>query len=824
MALTILMESREKINFAHVILPLAIPKTYTYSVPQHLKQEIEFGVRVEVPLRNKLYSGLVIGMDELVQLDYKTKDILSVIDDEPIIHPYQYEFWKWMASYYCCTIGEVMHVALPGGLRLGSETKLLIHDDFNDDFSELTDNEYIVAEALTIRNELTIEEVKDILNRKTVYPLIRSLLDKRVIKLKEELIAKYKPKKIGFMRLIAPYDSNKDLLNEAFDKVKRSEHQTKALLAYVSLSRGDADVPRSAVYEMSGASIGALKSLEKKGIVQLFDKAVSRLVYEASDGELPALSEEQINALLQIEKHLEKEKIVLLHGVTGSGKTRVYMELIRNAIESGKQVLYLLPEIALTTQIVARLKHIFGEDVGIFHSRMNNHERVELWKDVIIGKKVILGARSSLFLPFSKLDLIIVDEEHDPSYKQSDPNPRYNARDAAVYLAKRLNAKILLGSATPSLESYLNTEEDKYALVEMTERHGGVSLPEIEIVDIGHAKKTGRINGFFTNHLIDTVKTALLKKEQVLLFQNRRGYAPSLQCNVCGWKGECKNCDIALTYHKFFDELRCHICGFRNKNPHECPACGSDALHEIGFGTEKIEDEIQKIFPEARIKRMDYDTVRTKNSYQKILEDFGSREIDILVGTQMITKGLDFDNIAVVGVINADSTLMFADFRAGERAFQLLTQVAGRAGRRKKQGKVIIQTYNPEHPVIQEIITNNYQKFYRRETHERKRFVYPPYFRMINIQLKHKKPRVVEDAARYMAMQLKSVLGNRVVGPAEPGIARVKGYYRQNITIKIEKKAHAIQVAKQQILHQRSVLKTSDGYKSVGVKIDVDPY
>jgi len=818
------METRMDINFVNVILPLAIPKTYTYGVPSHLKKEIGFGKRVEVPLRNKLYSGLITEMFEDVQLDYKTKDILSVIDDEPIIHEYQYDFWKWMADYYSCTIGEVMHVALPGGLRLGSETKLLIHDDFNDDFSDLTDNEYIVAEALTIRNELTIEEVKDILDRKTVYPLIRSLLDKRVVKIKEELVAKYKPKRIGFMKLAPMFEENKEMLSDAFEKIKRSGHQTNALLAFVSLSRGSSEVPRSSIYEMSGASIGALKSLEKKGIVELFDKDVSRLIYEASDGELPELSEEQIRALKEIDGHFEEKKIILLHGVTGSGKTRVYMELIQQAIDKGKQVLYLLPEIALTTQIVARLKHIFGTDVGIFHSRMNNHERVELWKDAIIGKKVILGARSSLFLPFPNLGLIIVDEEHDPSYKQSDPNPRYNARDAAVFLSKKLDAKILLGSATPSLESYMNTQENKYALVEMMERHGGVSMPEIEIVDIGKAKKSGKINGFFTHHLIDAIKVALVNKEQILLFQNRRGYAPSLQCNTCGWKGECKNCDIALTYHKFFDELRCHICGFRNKNPHECPACGDDALEEIGFGTEKIEDEIQKIFPEARIKRMDYDTVRTKNSYERILEDFGSREIDILVGTQMITKGLDFDNIAIVGVINADSTLMFADFRAGERAFQLLTQVAGRAGRRKKRGKVLIQTYNPEHPVIQEIITNNFQKLYRRESEERKRFIYPPFFRMINIQLKHKKPRVVHDAARYMAMQLKSVLGNRVVGPAEPGIARVKGYYRQNITIKIEKKAKAIQIAKTQILHQKSMLKTSDGYKSVRVKIDVDPY
>lgn len=818
------MDHHKHNSYVSVILPLAIPKTYTYHVPLEFRSEVAFGKRVEVPLRNKLYSGLIVEVLDHLLDEQRTKDILSIIDDEPVIHTYQYEFWQWMAKYYSCTIGEVMHVALPGGLRLSSETKLLMHDDFDDDYSELSDLEYIVAEALTIRNVLTIEEVKDILDRKTVYPLIRSLLDKKVVKLKEELVAKYKPKRVGFVALTDYYDEDKSRLSEAFERITRSEHQTNALLAFVSLSRGATEVPKSAIYELSGATIGALKALEKKGIVELYDKEVSRLVYEAADGELPPLSEEQVRALSEIGGHLDDGKITLLHGVTGSGKTRVFMELIQRCVDKGMQVLYLLPEIALTTQIVSRLQHVFGEDVGIFHSRMNNHERVELWKDALIGKKILLGARSSLFLPFSNLGLIIVDEEHDPSYKQQDPNPRYNARDAAVFLAQKLGAQVILGSATPSMESYLNAIDGKYGLVEMMERHGGVSMPEIDIVDIGVAKKKGLMNGFFTKHLIETIHTALVNKEQILLFQNRRGYSPSLQCGTCGWTGQCANCDISLTYHKYFDELRCHICGYRNKNPHDCPDCGSDALSEIGFGTEKIEDEIKKIFPDAKVKRMDYDTVRAKNAYEIILEEFGSREIDILVGTQMITKGLDFDNIAVVGVINADSSLMFSDFRAGERGYQLLTQVAGRAGRRKKQGRVVIQTYHPDHPVIQEIITSNYQRLFRRESEERKRFVYPPYFRMINIQLRHKKPQVVADAARYMAIELTKILGTRVIGPAEPAIARIKGYYRQNITIKIEKNTTAINSAKVQVQHQKAVLKTSDGYKAVLVKVDVDPY
>jgi len=666
--------------------------------------------------------------------------------------------------------------------------------------------------------------VKDILNRKTVYPLIRSLLDKKVLTVKEELVSKYKPKTVGFMRLKSPFDKDQKKLTEAIESVQRSKHQTNALLAYVTLSKTSDDVPRSSIYEMSGAPISALKSLEKKGIIELFDKEVSRLDFEESEGDLPSLSDEQVKALASIKDHFEEEKVTLLHGVTGSGKTRVYMELIKEVMQQGKQTLYLLPEIALTTQIVSRLQHIFGEDVAVFHSRLNNHERVELYKEAMHDKKIILGARSALFLPFNNLGLIIVDEEHDPSFKQNDPNPRYNARDAAVILGKITKSQVLLGTATPSLESYYNVKADRYGLVEMKERHGQIAMPEMEVVDIGYARKTGRINGFFTHRMLDILQDALNLKQQVLLFQNRRGYSPSLQCNICGWKGECANCDVTLTYHKYFDELRCHYCGFKNKNPHECPSCGNDVLEEVGFGTEKIEDEIAQIFPDAKVARLDYDTAKTKNSFIRILEEFAAREIDILVGTQMITKGLDFENVGVVGVINADTTLRFPDFRAGERAFQLLTQVAGRAGRRKKQGKVVIQTYAPSHPVITETLNYDYPHLFERETRERQKFVYPPFYRMIAVELKHKKPMVVEDAARYIAKNLRDVLGQRIVGPAAPGIARVKGYYRQNIMIKMEKNPRTIDYVKKQLLYQRTLLKTSDGYKSVRMKIDVDPY
>jgi len=777
-----------------------------------------------VPLRNKLYSAVVVQTHEELELTYKAKHIISVLDTEPIIEQYQYDYWQWIASYYCCTIGEVMNVALPSGLKLQSETKIIPHELYEEHTIELSDAEYMVAEAVTIQNELTIDQIKDILDRRTVYPLIRDLIDKKVIAIKEELIAKYKPKKVAMVTLTEYYEADHGRLTEAFAKLTRSEHQTNALLAYVSLSRGSSEVPKSSIYELAGVTGAVINALIKKDIFASYHKEISRLAHYSAEGELPDLSERQQEVVAEMHDYHAEGKIVLLHGVTGSGKTRVYMEIIKEVIAQGKQCLYLLPEIALTTQIVARLQHVFGEDVAVFHSRLTNHERVELWKDAMLGRKLILGARSSMFLPFANLGLIIVDEEHDPSYKQQDPAPRYNARDAATYLARDRGAKMILGTATPSLETIQNVQSGKYALCEMMERHGSVAMPEIQLIDLKKSYKTNRIEGFFSHQLIKAIETALVNKEQVLLFQNRRGYAPSVSCQVCGWKSECPNCDITLTYHKYFDEIRCHYCGHRSQMPTECPACGSHELVEKGIGTEKIESEVYKLFADARVARMDYDTVRSKNSYSRILESFASREVDILVGTQMITKGLDFDNIAVVGVLNADGLLQFPDFRAGERAFQLLTQVAGRAGRRKKQGKVLIQTFSPEHPVLQELINNNIERFFVREQLERQKWKYPPYYKMIHLQLKHKKPLIVADAAKYMALELQKSLHQRVLGPAEPGIARLKGYYLQNILIKCEKKPSVISYAKAEVIRLKRVLAKSDGFKSVRIRIDVDPY
>jgi len=539
---------------------------------------------------------------------------------------------------------------------------------------------------------------------------------------------------------------------------------------------------------------------------------------------LSPLSQLQQQVVDETHRLWELQDVVLVHGITGSGKTRVYMEMIQKNLDEGKQILYLLPEIALTAQIVLRLKAKFGTQVQVYHSRMSNNERVELWKATREGQGIILGARSSLFLPFVDLGLIIIDEEHDPSYKQQDPAPRYNARDAAIYLARGFGAKVMLGSATPSLESYLNAKQEKYGLVEMMERFGNVSLPEISIVDLTKERKAKRMTSYFSKKLKDEIDLALVNGKQALLFQNRRGYAPSIQCIVCGYTAGCPNCDITLTYHKFFNELRCHLCGYKVKKPEECPACGNDDFRQIGFGTEKIEDAIQEIFPLAKVARLDYDTARSKASYERLIMDFQDKKIDILVGTQMITKGLDFDNISIVGVLNADLLLFFPDFRASERAFQLLTQVAGRAGRRKEQGKVVIQTSKPSHPVIIDTIEYNYHKFVGREAFERKNFAYPPYYRMINIILKHKQPSVVQEASETYASFLKNKLGKRVMGPAEPGIAKVRGMYLRNINIKLEKNHKLIAATKDLILEGKKWIKEHKGFKSVRVNIDVDPY
>ncbi len=818
------MIAEEKKYYVSVILPLAVPKQYSYEVPAELVDQVKFGIRVEVPLQSKLYSALVVSIHHDTPVAYKARKIVSAIDKLAIITETQYTFWKWMAAYYCCSIGEVMNVALPSGLKLNSETKLILNPAFEYDANELSDDEYLLTEALGIQNELTINEAKDILNKKSIYPTIRSLLELEAITVVEELIERFKVKKEKFLSLTSYYLEDKSKLIEALELAKKSEKQTNIILAYSKLSRENPLVSKKDIYEIVGTESGAVKALIKKGIFDEQELEVSRLKKSDEDTiDIHPLSEEQVGAVAQIKEHYKTKNQVLLYGVTGSGKTRVYMELMQEVIDAGKQVLFLLPEIALTTQIVHRVTKIFGDEVGVFHSKINNLQRVELWKSCLNGKSILLGARSSMFLPFKDLGLIIIDEEHDPSYKQTDPAPRYNGRDAAIFLANLSGAKVLMGTATPSIETFANTLTDKYGVVEMTQRYGNTLLPAIEIVNLKEKYKTGRVKNHFSDTMIETIEYSLSLGEQILIFQNRRGYVPTVSCQICGWASHCMNCDVSLTKHMHFQEMRCHYCGYKTKVPKACGGCGNDQLIEKGIGTEKIEDILKELFPQANVSRLDYDTAKTQSQYEQILGDFDKQKIHILVGTQMITKGLDFDNIAVVGILNADLLLQFPDFRAHERAYQLITQVSGRAGRRAKQGKVVIQTFQPEHPVILDIVDNNYSRFFNREIKERKQFIYPPYFRLIQLILKHKNAKTVGEAAQIVALELRKTLGKRVIGPSEPGINRIRGQYIQLITVKMERKQESLVKIKQEVMRVRSVLRNMPGLKSVRFNMDVDP-
>ncbi|MCB9287728.1 MAG: primosomal protein N' [Lewinellaceae bacterium] len=813
-------------TYVTVILPLAVPKPYTYAVPEHLVAEAVFGKRVEVQFgRSRLYTALVIEQHRRAPEEYRPKPILSVVDDEPIINKMQLQLWQWLADYYLCTLGEVMHAALPANLKLASETRLTLSPLFDEDFDGLDDKEYLIAEALSIQNEISIDDVRGILQQKTVYPLIRRMLEKRIIYLKEDLKAKYKPKTVSCVRLQEPYASHPELLEEAFELCSRSTRQVEALMAYVQLAKKLEFVRRQDIYSKASVDASVLKAMEKKEIFELYEREVSRLGgYEEEIMDADTLAEQQQRALNEIRGHFRDKNVVLLHGVTGSGKTRVYIELIQEAIQKGEQVLYLLPEIALTTQITGRLEKVFGGQIAIYHSRLNNNERVEMWNEVLKGKPAVLGARSALFLPFRKLGLIIVDEEHDNSYKQYDPNPRYNARDAAVYLAHLHGAKALLGTATPSVESYHNAKNGKYGLVEMPERFGGLQLPSVELVDAKRAMQEQKLHSHFTSVLLDELKAALERGEQAILFQNRRGYSPTYRCLTCDWHSECIHCDVSLTYHKFRNALKCHYCGYTTHLPDACPACGSKQLTLKGFGTEKIEDELKIFLPDARVGRMDLETVRGKNAHARLINDFEEGRLDILVGTQMVTKGLDFEKVGIVGVLSADQLLQFPDFRAGERAFQLMLQVSGRAGRKHKQGKVVIQAFNTASPVIREVLDNDYAGFFTREMMERQQFKYPPYYRLIRITLKHKNPKTVNEGAQAFEKMLKGKLGEWAIGPAVPYVGRVRGYYLLDFLVKLPRDAKKIRFAKEVVQESIDRMQQVSGLSGVRVNVDVDPY
>ncbi|MFT6746890.1 MAG: primosomal protein N' (replication factor Y) [Glaciecola sp.] len=815
--------------FVDVIVPLSVPNLYTYEVPGELQSEVEAGKRVVVQFgKSRFYTAIIRTIHSNEPENYKAKPIQTVLDNVPVVHENQLKLWEWIASYYLCHIGEVMNSALPSAYKLVSETKILLSEK-EVDFTNLNDNEYLIIEALQIQQVLSLAEISAVLGVKSVHGFVKSLLDKDLIQLEEEIKGKYKPLIKTYLQLSSEISSEVKLL-ALFQSLKSSSKQEDLLMLFTSqkgFNFTDFKCERAHFLKKTGASRSSLSTLVSKGIFTAEEQEVNRLKnYEGKVLELPVLSAEQAVSKKAIDSGFAENKVVLLNGVTGSGKTEVYFSLIQEQLDAGKQVLYLLPEIALTTQLIERLKLVFGDKVGVYHSRYNINERVEVWTDLLKENpkyKIIIGARSSLFLPYKNLGLIVVDEEHESSYKQFDPAPRYFARDVAIYMAHINKANCLLGTATPSVESFYNVQNGKYAYAELKTRHSGTLLPEIFCADLQDDKKKKKMTGLFAPLLKKEMEEALENKEQIILFQNRRGYAPYLECDACGHSETCDRCDVSLTFHKGVNQLRCHYCGFTQKIELACSACGSVETGLKGFGTEMIQEEVKKYFPTAKVARMDLDTTRGKNSYLDLITKFSDNEIDVLVGTQMLTKGLDFGNVSLVGVLNADQMLNYPDFRAYERAYQLLTQVSGRSGRRKKRGKVVFQTYSPYHTIIRNVIENNFQGMYENEILNRKNFDYPPFYRLINITLKHQDKSLLDACAEGFGIALKGELTEkRVLGPEYPAISRINKLYQKTILVKFEKSV-APQAVKEIIQKWVNTYKKERAFQRVRFNVNVDP-
>lgn len=809
--------------YAEVIIPLALPKNYTWSVPGQLSSQVQPGVRVEVVLgKNKKYSGIIKTLSDQ-QPQYETKDILNVLDTEPIIFAEQLAFWQWIASYYMCSEGEVMAAALPAHFKLSSETVLVFNEEHGDDFSDLNNEEFLVAEALLMKKELTISEVQQILDEPNAYPVIKRLMEKKVCYVWESLKETYSAKKETYV-LLKPAYTDDDKLADLLNNWSRAPKQMEVLLAYLHLLKTQGEVTKGELIRKSGASDAQVKGLADKNILLLESRRIDRIRYLPQKVNIDfTLSPAQQKAFSDLNTQLGQHAVCLFHGVTSSGKTQVYIKLIEEYMQTGRQVLYLLPEIALTSQVIRRLEKHFGGYIGIYHSKFSQNERVEIWNKIRKGElKVILGARSALFLPFRDLGLVIVDEEHDTSYKQQDPAPRYHARDAAIYYASQLNAKVVLGSATPSIESYYNAVNNKYGLVELNERYGGIELPELEIIDTKKEAPFSKEKVIVTPSLQAEISDTLKQKKQVILFQNRRGYSPYQVCQVCGWIPHCRNCDVTLTFHKKTHKLHCHYCGQLYPQVHTCQACGSDKFMQRNFGTEKIEEQLEELFPDARVARMDVDSIRGKHAHDNLIQNFEQGKIDLLVGTQMVVKGLDFENVKLVGVLDADSLLNFADFRVNERAFQLIEQVSGRAGRKEIQGRVAIQAANVNHPLLHLLKRHDFKTFYAEEIQARKRFFYPPFSRLILLTFKHKQKDVVDDAARYFADAMKPRFGQYLVGPAEPVVNRIRNQFLMELLVKLPKDAALVKLCKKFITAQVAIMHSEKRFRSVVMIPDVD--
>ncbi len=815
--------------YAEIIIPLALPKNYTWLAPQSMLNAVRPGCRVEVNLgKNKKYAGIVKRLHHEKPEFFEPKEILNLLDTEPVVYEEQLQLWEWMAAYYMCSQGEVMAAALPAHFKLSSETILVFNEEYGDDFSALDHDEYLVAEALLIKKELKLAEVQQLLDSSHVYPVINRLINKRICYVWEALKESYAPKKETYVLLNSQFDNEEGLstlLNED-KKLQRAEKQMELLLSYLHLTKTEGEVTKAGLLKKSGASDAQLKGLVEKNILRLEKRKIDRLQYLPKNIMIDfELNDAQKNAFSGIINSYKEKQVCLLHGVTSSGKTQIYIQLIEQYLRQGKQALYMLPEIALTSQIIRRLQKHFGGYIGIYHSKFSQNERVEIWNKVKNGElKMILGARSSVFLPYQDLGLVICDEEHDTSFKQQDPAPRYNGRDAAIYLSSLFNAKVLLGSATPSLESYYNAISGKYGLVELTQRYGDVQLPPIEMIDTRKiVTEKGKEKTILSAPLIEGIEKTISDKKQVILFQNRRGYAPYQVCSVCGWIPQCKYCDVSLTYHKLSNKLVCHYCGTTYPPLHTCAACGSHNFIQRNFGTERIEEQLREQFPSAKVARMDIDTVRGKNAHDVLIRQFEQGRIDILVGTQMVVKGLDFDNVNMVGILDADGLLHFADFRVNERAFQLMEQVSGRAGRREATGKVLVQTSNPAHPVLQFVQQHDYKNLFTEELAKRKQFFYPPFSRLIHLTFRHKLKEVSEQASLHFANSVKNKYGQYLVGPAEPVINRIRNLYLMELLIKLPRDGKMIAHCKQDILEQVAALHNEKRYRSVIITPDVDP-
>ena len=817
-------------QYIDVILPLALPGRLTYSLPDSLQGLVQTGSRVIVPVRKKFYTALVANVHYCPPENYETKDVLEVLDARPILLPQQFKLWEWIASYYICTPGDVYKAALPSGMKLESETIVTGNPDFEAD-APLHPREQQVLDLLAQSPEQCITQLEKQTGGRNLLPVVNSLLAKGAVTIKEELKRSYKPKTEIRVKLADAFQAE-EALRHLFAKLERVPKQLALLMKYLELSgffnsRTDLrEVSKKELLARSGATSSVLNGLTNKGVFETYQYEIGRLERaESQTMELNPLNPAQQAAYNAILEQFRRKNVCLLHGVTSSGKTEIYIHLIRQAIQAGRQVLYLLPEIALTTQITERLKRVFGNRIGIYHSKFPDAERVEIWQKQLKPEghyDVILGVRSSVFLPFHDLGLVIVDEEHETTYKQQDPAPRYHARSTAIMLASMYGAKVLLGTATPGVETYHNALAGKYGYVGLTERYQDIRLPDIRIVDIKELARKKMMNGPFSPELLAEIRQALERKEQVILFQNRRGFAPMIECKVCGWVPKCKNCDVSLTYHKGLNQLTCHYCGYTYAVPRSCPACGSVELVNRGFGTEKIEDNIREIFPDAKVARMDLDTTRSRSAYERIIADFEAGRTHILIGTQMVSKGLDFDHVSVVGILNADNMLNYPDFRAHERAFQLMAQVAGRAGRKNKRGLVILQTKSPDLPVIHQVVANDYAGMYRDQTAERQQFNYPPYCRFIYVYLKHRKEEVVNQAADILASWLRPAFADKVLGPDKPPVGRIQMLFIKKIVIKVDLNMSSTKIREYlQAVQQRLI--EDERFRTLIVYYDVDP-